>query len=213
MERDWVDYVTAVGAVATPVLVLLLTGIGWRVRTKLEDARQKDARAQERIKELEDKLREDRIETYNALLEPFFVLFTTDAVFASDPKYKGKSKDQLSIGKMLTVEYRKAGYKLSLIADDAVVRAYNSLMQFFYKGDHEGLQPDELLVRTSQWMHLLSNLMLEIRRSMGNSGTALSNWEMIEWFMKDADKMRELSANKSSNPAALPPLRSGKAPG
>lgn len=195
MEKHWLDYVTAIGSSLTPILVLLLTGVGWHIKAKLERDRDKDSKAQARIRELEDKLRTDRIETYNQLLEPFFVLFTTDAIFASDPKFKGKSKDQLSIGKMLTVEYRKVGFKLSLVADDSVVRAYNKLMQFFYKGEHEGLSGDELLIKTSQWIKLLSELLLEIRKSMGNQHTSLTNWEMIEWFMSDADTMRELSAN------------------
>jgi len=203
MERDWFDYATGVGAVVTPLLVLVLTGLGWHIKSKFETSRARDARAEERIRQLEDKLREDRIETYNLLLEPFFVLFTADAVFSQDPKYKGKRKDQLSIGKMLTVEYRRVGFKLALLADDAVVRAYNRLMQFFYKGAHEGLQEEELLVRTSQWIELLSQLLLEIRRSMGNAGTELTNWEMIEWFMSEADKMRELSANNSLKPTPL----------
>jgi hypothetical protein len=195
MERDWLDYATGIGAIITPLLVLFLTGVGWHIKSKLESSRAKNTRAEDRIRELEDKLREDRIETYNLLLEPFFVVFTSDAVFAQDPKYKGKNKDQLGIGKMLTVEYRKVGFKLALLADDSVVRAYNALMQFFYKGEHEGLDEQELLVTTSQWIELLAQLLLEIRRSMGNSDTELSNWEMIEWFMSDADKMRELSAN------------------
>lgn len=203
MAKDWLDYTTAIGAAVTPVLVLLLTGVGWHIKTKLEATRQRDAKALDRIKELEDKLRSDRVEIYNALLEPFFVLLTTDAVFASDPKYKGKNKDQLSIGRMLTVEYRKVGYKLSLIADDAVVRAYNRLMQFFYKGEHQHLAEEELFVKTSEWIKLLSELLLEIRRSMGNAHTQLDNWEMVEWFMTDADRMRELSADNSSKPTLL----------
>jgi hypothetical protein len=200
MEKHLLDYATAIGSALTPILVLLLTGVGWHIKTKLERNRDEDSKAQARIRELEDKLRADRIETYNQLLEPFFVLFTTDAIFASDSKFKGKNKDQLSIGKMLTVEYRKVGFKLSLIADDAVVRAYNKLMQFFYKGEHEGLSGDELLVKTYQWIKLLSELLLEIRKSMGNQHTSLNNWEMIEWFMSDADAMRKLSANSSLNP-------------
>ena len=85
MEKHWIDYLAAIGSTLTPILVLLLTGIGWHIKTKLESTRGKDTLVQERIRELEDKLRTDRIETYNQLLEPFFVLFTTDAVFSNDP--------------------------------------------------------------------------------------------------------------------------------
>lgn len=195
MEKHWIDYATAIGSMLTPILVLLLTGVGWHIKAKLERNRDEESATQARIRELEDKLRADRIETYNQLLEPFFVLFTTDAIFASDPKFKGVSKDQLSIGRMLTVEYRTVGFKLSLLADDEVVRAYNNLMQFFYKPEHEGFTSDELLVKTSRWIKLLSELLLAIRKSMGNQHTSLNNWEMIEWFMTDADKLRALSAN------------------
>lgn len=49
-EPSLLDYLNAIGSIATPVLVLILTAIGWNVRTRLQ-----------RRQELEDKLREDRI--------------------------------------------------------------------------------------------------------------------------------------------------------
>ena len=55
--KHWLDYVTAIGAVATPLLVLLLTAVGWRLRQSIE-----------RRRELENKLHADRIETYNKIL-------------------------------------------------------------------------------------------------------------------------------------------------
>ncbi len=194
MQNDWLDYVTAFGTVATPVLVLILTGIGWHIKSRLEAVRESENKKLDRIRELEDKLREDRIEIYNALLEPFFVLFTTDVVFSQDPKYKGKNKKEYSIGKMLTVDYRKVGFKLSLIADDSVVMAYNQLMQFFY---HTKENPAEPEIHTSQWLHLLGNLLLEIRKSLGNKETKVDEWEMLEWFITDVQNMRKIYANNT----------------
>ncbi|AOS82947.1 hypothetical protein BIU88_01565 [Chlorobaculum limnaeum] len=208
MGKNWLDYITAIGSIFTPILVLLLTGIGWHIKAKIERNRTEEYKVQARIRELEDMLRVDRIEIYNQLLEPFFVLFTSDAIFASDPEFKGNNKEQLSIGKMLTVEYRKVGFKLSLVADDAVVRAYNNLMQFFYKGESEGLSGQELLIKTSQWIKLLSDLLLEIRKSMGNEHTSLNNWEMIEWFMSDAESLREMWVNCTTNRGVISPVRS-----
>lgn len=193
MDNNWLDYVDAFGSALTPILVILLTGIGWHIKTKVEVSRENENKLHSRIRDLEDKLRNDRIDTYNQLLEPFFLLFTTEAIIANDPKFKGKDKDKLAIGKMLTVDYRKIGFKLSLVADDSVVRAYNKLMQFFYKGegDIDGLTDEIKLVKTSQWIMLLSQLLLEIRKSMGNQHTSLDNWEMIEWFISDTHKMQE----------------------
>ena len=76
-DPTWLDYVAAIGSAATPILVLFLTAIGWRIRSRLE-----------RQFSLEDKLREDRIGTYNQILEPFILLLMSDAAWQSDPKNK-----------------------------------------------------------------------------------------------------------------------------
>jgi hypothetical protein len=84
-EPTWLDYIKAFGSIATPFFVPILTGIGWNIRTRLE-----------RRQELEDQLREDRITIYNELLEPFIILFMTDAAWQSDPKNKYTRKDGIA---------------------------------------------------------------------------------------------------------------------
>ena len=93
------------------------------------------------------------------------------------------------MARMLSVEYRQVGFKLSLVANDAVVRAYNKLMQFFYHTEEDS-RPIE--IKTSHWIALMSTLLLEIRKSMGNQSSELDRWEMIEWFMQDAPKMKAM---------------------
>jgi hypothetical protein len=175
-EKTWLDYLTAFGAVATPLLVLTLTGVGWRLRTRFE-----------RQAALEDKLREDRIGTYNAILKPFIILLTSDAAWQSDPKNKSKDKDEIAKRTLLSLEYREQGFRLSLVAPDPVVKSYNNLMQFFF-GLEESSAPTNANVIVM--LGLLGQFLLEIRRSMGNEATKVSNWEMLEWFMKDARKYR-----------------------
>ena len=177
VEKHWLDYLTAIGAVATPILVLVLTAIGWKLRQSVERERQ-----------LEDKLREDRINTYNQILEPFIILFMTEAAWSMDKANKGKDKGEIATGKMLSLEYRKDAFKLSLVGADPVVMAYNELMQFFY-GQAEINAPTEEKLKAM--MRLLGTFLLEIRRSMGNEATCLSNWQMLEWFMQDARKWRD----------------------
>jgi hypothetical protein len=172
----WVDYLTAFGAVTTPILVLTLTGVGWRIRTRME-----------RQAALEDKLREERIGTYNSILKPFIMLLMTDAAWQSDPKNKGKDRNEIATRTLLSLEYREQGFRLSLVGSDPVVRSYNNLMQFFY-GREEGLGANTDDVK--QMLGLLGQFLLEIRRSMGNETTKVGNWEMLEWFMKDARKYR-----------------------
>ena len=61
-------------------------------------------------------------------------------------------------------------------------------MQFFYNQKEIAAPTEDNL---KEMMRLLGIFLLEIRRSMGNEATCLSNWQMLEWFMKDARKWRD----------------------
>jgi hypothetical protein len=177
VEKHWIDYITAIGAIATPIFVLGLTAIGWRLRRRLD-----------RQLELEDKLREDRIDIYNYILEPFIILLMSDAAWQHDKQNKGKSKADVAIGKMLSLEYRKYSFKLTLVGSEAVVLAYNELFQHFYNQDANPAPPEDNL---KVMMSLLGDFLLQIRRSMGGEATKLNNWQMLEWFMADVRKLRD----------------------
>ncbi|EGQ8523129.1 TPA: hypothetical protein NGU14_004426 [Vibrio parahaemolyticus] len=177
-EKHWIDYVVAVGSVATPIFVLFLTAVGWKFRQSIE-----------RKATLEEKLRDDRIEIYNQILEPFIILLMSNHAWLSDKKNKGKDKDQIAVSQMLSLDYRKTSFKLSLIGSDEVVCSFNNLMQHFYsRGDNTDTPSTEEL---KKMMSLLGSFLLEIRKSMGNETTNLDNWGMLEWFMTDARKMRD----------------------
>lgn len=113
------------------------------------------------------------------------MLLMTDAAWQYDKQNKGKNKNDIAVSKMLSFEYRKQGFKLSLIGSDQVVIAYNDLMQYFYtQGDSLGNSEESLKII----MSLLGKFLLQIRRSMGNDMTQLNHWQMLEWFMVDARK-------------------------
>ena len=195
--NELLNTISAIANLATPILLLCLGGIGWLIQNRLENSQIKQEAQSKRIYELEDLMREDRINTYNLLLEPFFLLFTSESAFSLDKKYKNKDKNELAIQRMLSVEYRQVGFKLSLVASDEVVRSYNNLMQFFYHNEND-LRPIE--EKTSQWIALMGTLLLEIRKSMGNETSKLNRWEMIEWFMADAQKIKLMHENPSNHP-------------
>ncbi|MER0387575.1 hypothetical protein ABRZ90_24355, partial [Vibrio vulnificus] len=62
-EKHWLDVVAAIGSIATPIIFLVVSSIGWKIKQNIE-----------RKIELENKLRDDRIEIYNEILEPFIIL-------------------------------------------------------------------------------------------------------------------------------------------
>lgn len=76
-KTNWMDYVVAVATVLTPVLIVFLTAIGWKYRQSIAH----------KIK-IEEKLRDDRIEIYEQILEPFIILLMSESAWLSDPKNK-----------------------------------------------------------------------------------------------------------------------------
>ena len=147
----------AIGAVATPLLVLLLTAVGWRLRQSIE-----------RRRDMENKLHADRIETYNKILEPFIIFLMPDAAWEHDIKHKGKNKNDFAMTKMMSLEYRNTSFKLSLVGSDAVVMAYNNLFQFFFE---QGSAPEHTAERLRIMLSLLGTLLVTIpRQSRGHSG-------------------------------------------
>ncbi|WGV98038.1 hypothetical protein QF117_04050 [Vibrio sp. YMD68] len=176
VEKHWLDFVTAFGSIATPIIVLIISTLGWKIKNNIE-----------RKIDLENKLRDDRIEIYNKILEPFIILLMSDAAWKSDKNNKGKDKNTVGTNTMLTLEYRRHGFKLALMADDSVVKAYNNLMQYFYNMEENNSEATDFL---KDMMELLGNFLIEIRKSMGNEATELDFWDMCEWWMSDTRKVK-----------------------
>lgn len=176
-EKHWIDYLTAIGSITTPFLVIILSAVGWRLRKGLE-----------RRTELEDKLRDDRIEIYNKILEPFVILLMSEAAWESDKKQRGKDKNIYATTLMLTLEYRRLGFKMSLMGSDSVVKSYNNLMQYFYSMSEPEKVPSDNALK--EMLELIGNFLLEIRKSMGNEATKLEKWDMLEWWMSDARNLK-----------------------
>lgn len=182
------ELITAIGSVATPLIVAVLAGVGWTIRRSMENNQEREAY----LRELEEKLRDDRIEIYNKILEPFIILlmpeeiFQNDEAFQRDKRFRGKTKDEVGQILMLSMEYRQTAFKLTLMGSDEVVRAYNEFMQFFYARANNPDLPVELNRNsTATMLKLLGQFLLEIRRSMGNKASDLTSIEMLEWMIKD----------------------------
>ena len=178
--ENWLEItrltITLIASVAIPIVIFI---IGNRITN---------------VRQLEEKLRNDRIEIYNEILEPFLLIFSTEAIIQGSLKYKNekaKTGVELATKKLLTLEYQAYAFKLSLIGSDDVVRAYNNLMQAFYhlnENTHESPNSGTHLIM------YMAVLLLEVRKSLGNDTTKLHALEMLEWKIKD---MR--TENKSNN--------------
>ena len=176
-EKNWIDYIVAIATVFTPILIVLFSVIGWKYQRTIE-----------RKLKIEEKLRDDRIEIYNQILEPFILLLMSDTAWSSDPKNKNIDNNKIATSKMLSLEYRKTSFKLSLFGSDAVVNSFNELMQYSFRMSEN--TSTNSLENAKEMVSLLGTLLLEIRKSMGNESTRIDNWGMLEWFIKDARSYR-----------------------
>jgi len=116
---------------------------------------------------MERRLNDKRWQIYIKVLEPYFILFSD---------IKGKGVDE-AIAKINTTEYRQSSFELNIFGSDKVVRANNKLFQFLY--NNKNLSKKNYVVK------LFGELILEIRKSIGDKKTKLSEIEMLESMIKD----------------------------
>jgi hypothetical protein len=171
MEANYLQWISAIGAIVTPLVLAIVGAILTRVATR-----------QEKVFELQAKLQDDRIAIYNKILEPYIIATIPPEIFAKDKKYHGKNSGEIATELILNPEYKQAEFKLLMIGSDGVVTSYKKLKKYFYK--HTGtLAPDQ--VKTL--LTLESQIILEIRKSVGNEDTQISHNDTVWWFVKDAD--------------------------
>ena len=122
---------------------------------------------------------------------PFITLLMSEKAWSLDPKNRGKDKNETAMVEMISLEYRRVAFKLSLVASDEVARAYNNLMQ--YLDSIEAQMKVDAEKDPTAVIRLLGKLLLEVRRSMGNAATKLDHWEMLEWFITDVKGLKKQS--------------------
>nr|CBH37181.1 conserved hypothetical protein [uncultured archaeon] len=146
-----------------PTLLMVLGGIiTWFIKSRIEE-----------LRAIEEKLREERRNIYAQILDPYIRLFAD---------IKGKGPDE-ALKKITSYEYRKTAFDLNLFGSDEVIRAFNNLMKHTYEAEATGNQDPE------EMMRLWGNLLLEIRKSLGNKKTKLNEFDMLRAMIKDMSKI------------------------
>jgi len=148
----------------SPLLLVIGGIVTWFIRSRYEKQRA-----------IEERLHSEYRRIYLEILEPYIELF------ANVSRGKGFSKEIEQ--KITSKDYRKSIFELGLLGSDGVVRAYNNLMQYFYK-----LAPDEKQDMYDN-MKLWGTLRLEIRKSLGYKRTKLDAFDMLRGEVKDIDKL------------------------
>ena len=133
--------------------------IGWFLKSKLEAKRR-----------VEKSLRDEAAKVYLEILMPFAVLFTD-----LSPK-----SQQETLKKMKSKEYREKSFKLILVGSDEVVLSWNEMWNIIYKTERGESESNNILLA-------FGNVLLSIRKSLGNTNTTMNNKDMLRWLIKDID--------------------------
>jgi len=121
----------------------------------------------------EQKLREERRKIYIELLEPFIELLS-------------KKDFNEVVEKIKSPEYKKISFEFVLFGSDSVVRAHGDFMQHLYAGkDAHNLQEHSI-----KSIKLMTHLLIEIRKSLGNKNTKLTENDMLRHMITDMDKIK-----------------------
>ena len=184
----FIDYITAIGTIATPILLIVISGIGWYFKSRIEASWKTEAELRRRAEKLEEAVRDDRLQVYNEILEPFIMLLTKEEGLSANGPRRGKTKEQNALEIMQSLKYRQAAFKLSLFANDDVVKAYNNLMQFSFKMGSDTVSTEEHEPRAI--LSIFGDFLLEIRKSVGNETSSLTNLDMLTWMITDIDSLK-----------------------
>ncbi len=144
--------------ILAPLMMMIGGTITWIIKSKSEE-----------LKTIEKRLHSERREIYSKILVPYIHIF-------SDLKGNGLT---IAMKKITSYEYKKTAFELNLIGSDGVVNAYNQLMQYSFKSEASG--ETDSLTMMKKWGQLL----LEIRKNLGNKNTTLSEIDMLRGMIKD----------------------------
>lgn len=148
--------------VLVPVLVVI-AGLGnWLITSRIEH-----------LRKATEKLQDQKKVIYSEIMEPFAMLTSTD------PEIQNNAGEVIK-----SVDYRKKYFEFCFIGDDKAVKAFNSMMQYFYKRDKNSSSDK---VSTQEYLRLWGNVLLEIRKGVKSSNTKLTYLDMLRGTIKDVD--------------------------
>ena len=151
--------VTILIGLGSPVLVSIGALLSWYLKTRKEE-----------LQAIEERALERRIETYNKILHPLIVLFSTGA----DRKQKEEATKSIT-----SIEYRQAAFNLITFGSDEMVNSYNEMMQSFYNGGANNAPVET--------MKKFANFLLSVRKDVNDKNTDLEAWDMLKFMIKDLD--------------------------
>ncbi|MHB8162668.1 MAG: hypothetical protein ACYDGT_09270 [Thermoleophilia bacterium] len=150
--------------VVAPVLAAAVGFTVWYIQSRIE-----------RIRREEERILDERRTVYLTILDPFIRIFAG----INKPAEAKKAQEQL-----VSYEYKRTALEFNLIGSDNVVHSFNTFMQYNFKSESD---PKVMLT-------LWGELLLEIRRSVGDPKTDLEPVDMLKAQINDIDTFLDKDA-------------------
>jgi len=121
---------------------------------------------------IQNKLREDRRNFYLELLEPYIFLFAKMPTLNQVTRTKEEELDLYNefLQKIISLEYKRTTFKLSLLGSVDVVKAYNNLTEFTALPNAQEQPDDKQII-----ILLYATLLLKIHKDLGSKNTLLKH--------------------------------------
>ena len=199
MEIEGVSPIVSVfllfmSGVVTPILIFLLN-------KNISENQRKE----EHWRNLQLELHSSRLEVYRDILEPYSVMFAKEEGIAYLEKYKqfrnanSNCKTPLTISRwdlarliIASPEYNQTIFRLSLLGNDQVVKAYNRLLNkarcLVAKKLDEKSKPITL--------GYLAEFLLELRKNLINKNTELKSAEMLVWLNVNIKELESTTSDQ-----------------
>ncbi len=139
---------------------LLAVIVGWWLSSR-----------QEALRRATEALQADRRQIYMACISPTIRLWAGT---------KNPQENKKALAEITSFEYRRTLSELTLIGSDDVVQALNTYMQYLYRHPTDA-EPLKILT-------LWGEVLLAIRRDLGNKGTKLETADMFKNLITDIDR-------------------------
>lgn len=150
-------------------IILILGLFIWRYQYQME-----------RRFKMAENLQGYKIEVYKKIMKPLIAVNITEGAWKLNPESKQyATPKEYAISILMSVEYRMGLFELCMFCSDEALRIYYRIMD-----------PD-LVNKPTEPLSLLADLILEIRKSIGNEKTELTKEDVITPFVSDRENIKD----------------------
>jgi hypothetical protein len=164
--------IRAQARISTLMLGALATYLSQRRIDEFKAEREKLAGERSELAAAEARLRNDRVQVYTSVLDPYIEVL--HSLGQGAPSQEANAR-------LGSVDHRKAAFQFKMVGSDEVVRAFNAFARYIVDARRTGVDPPGEILR--RWAALI----FAIRRNVGERIAGLAEKDMIVDWVADIE--------------------------